>query len=150
MRIRFADRMDLLALVQHGEEFWKGTRYWQVDGRPYNAESVHQLVENLIDQKNVLVAVDNKEKVHGFVLVLQYPLIWDMTLGVCGELAWYVAPEHRKGHLGVSLLKQAEELGRHRGCHYMAMVEMTHSMDVGPLYEKLGYIKTEVTYTKEL
>ena len=150
MRIRFADRFDIPDLVKHGREFWNGTRYGKVDNRPYNAESVRVLIEGLVGDKNILVAVDRDETVAGFVLVTQYPLAWDFDIKVCGELAWYVAPEHRGTSLGVALLQQAEELAKLRGCQYMAMISMSHSMDVGPLYEKLGYIETEVTYTKEL
>lgn len=151
MKIRGASYDDLEQLVKHGEEFWEHTRYSQVDGRPYDRDTVFRMCSGLItnDTGDILV-LDDDGTIKGFVLLAYYPLAWDHNLRCAGELAWYLAPELRGGKLGVKLLAQAENLAKLRDCTYMAMISMSHSMDLGPLYEKLGYIETEKTYTKEL
>lgn len=151
MKIRLATMVDLDDLIFHGEEFWEHTRYSQVDKRPYSAVTVAAMCESLIlGTEGDILVLDDDGLVRGFVLLTYYPLVWDSTIKCAGELAWYVAPELRGGSAGIKLLQQAEKLAKIRGCEYMAMVAMMHSMDLGPLYERMGYIETERTYTKEL
>ena len=138
-------------LVAHGEEFWNHTRYSQVDDRPYNEDTVKRMCAYLIiEQAGDILVLDDEGDIKGFVLLTYYPLVWDSSALCAGELAWYLAPDLRGGTLGIQLLEQAEALAKVRGCTYMAMISMAHSMDLGPLYERMGYIETEKTYTKEL
>lgn len=152
MKIRGAGGNDIDALVAYGEKFWERTRYSQVDKLPYDAESVRELVTGLIHQPKLgyAIVVEDEGKVKGFGLVVQTPLIWSRKIMVAGELAWYVDPELRGSKAGIRLLQTMERIAKHRGIRYMAMISMEHSMDVGPLYERMGYIKTETTWSKDL
>lgn len=151
-----AQRGHIDQLVAWGEKFWEMTRYSQVDKRPYNADSVRQLLDNLVEnfetESFVLAVVDaeTRTQVHGFGIVAVYPLIWDFDIKCAGELAYYLDPELRGTGVAKRLLFSMESVAKHRGVNYMAMISMEHSMDVGPIYEKMGYTKTETTYTKEL
>lgn len=152
MKIRRATQDDLPALVAYGEKFWEFTRYKQVDEIPYCAESVERLCTGLLTGIGVgyILVVDVDDEVKGFGICVTTPLIWNQKYGVSGELAYYLDEELRGSGAGIKLLKAMEKYAIKRGCHYMAMISMDHSMDVGPLYEKLGYVRTETTYTKRL
>ena len=152
------DRESLLA---YGEKFWEQTRYTQVDKRPYSADTVDQLLQLYADQRFeikdqvpgfVLVVCDREDtsRVVGFGIVAMYPLAWDWSVKCAGELAFYLDEEARGSGVAKRLLQSMENVAKHRGCEYMAMISMEHSMDVGPMYERMDYIKTETTYTKEL
>jgi GNAT superfamily N-acetyltransferase len=153
MKIRGAGLPDIEVLVKYGREFWKHTRYWQIDFVPYSEEHVRELINALLLQQGmgyIVVVEDDEGEVKGFGLVVQTPLIWNRDYKVAGELAFYLDEEVRGSGAGVKLLKTLERIAKHRGIHYMAMISMDHSMDVGPLYEKMGYVRTETTYTKRL
>lgn len=150
-RFRRARLEDLDALIHYGEKFWESTRYYQVDGVPYCPTSVQQMILNLFNGGGyIVVLTDEEDNVKGFGLVAVYPNVWNHALTSAGELAFYIDEGFRGKGTGVQLLTAMEGFARIRGVKYMAMISMEHSMDVGPLYEKLGYVKTETTYTKVL
>lgn len=65
---------------------------------------------------------------------------------------WYVEPDYRGGTGGIKLLKAFEEEGKARGC---ARVKMVHLSSLNPelvanIYERMGYHKLQVNYSKEL
>lgn len=152
MRIRWADLLDIPELVYWGEKFWDFTWFKQELNKPYSPESVEALCRHLIQDMSgfILVVADDEDKVRGFVLVTIAPFIYSMNDTIAGELAWYVDPELRGGKIGLQLLAKAELIATMRGVTYMTMISMAHSMDIGPLYEKMGYSPTETTYVKEL
>lgn len=152
MNIRRATLDDIPVLVSYGEKFWEFTRYKQVDEVPYNPESVEALCRGLmtIPGTGYVLVVEVEGVVKGFGLCVTTPLIWNHKYAVSGELAYYLDEELRGSGAGVRLLTAMEKYAIKRKCHYMAMISMDHSMDVGPLYEKMGYVRTETTYTKRL
>lgn len=151
--IRAARLTDIPDLVKWGKEFWEGTYFKQVKDMPYDAESVRNLCEFLINspEGHISVATDEEGTVRGFALAMTYPFIFNTAVSMTGELAWYVDPTWRERGIGSALLERVEQVARDlRGCRFMTMISMTHSMDVGPFYEKHGYVQTESTYIKEL
>lgn len=153
MKIRGAKESDIVRLVDYGFLFWQSTRYAQVDGREYSYTTVEDLLLRLINDPDYgfcLVVADDNDEAVGFALVATYPFIFNPDFKAAGELAFYIDEQYRGKKIAVQLLQTMEKTAKDRGCKYMAMISMEHSMDVGPLYEKLGYIKTETTYTKEL
>lgn len=150
--IRAARLDDIPQLVKWGEEFWKGTYFWQERNMPYDAETVEELCEMLIKEQHghISVCTDDDGDVRGFALAFNYQFVFNKNVPMMCELAWYVDPTFREKGIGSKLLERVELVARFRGCKFMTMVSMKHSMDVGPLYEKHGYTQTESTYVKEL
>ena len=153
MKVRKGGLSDIDKIVAYGEQFWEFTRYKQLDQVPYNARHVEEMLRDLMGTWNkgfALVIEDDEGEVKGFGLVVQTPLIWNRDYKVAGELAYYLDDEVRGSGAGIQLLNAMEKLARKRGMNYMAMISMNHSMDVGPLYKRMGYTETETTWTKEL
>ena len=151
-KIRFALNADIPDLVYWGEKFWELTWFRQKLQQEYDGQSVDILLQGLINHDTgfVLVVEDEEKKVRGFALIVISPFVFNLNLKIAGELAWYVDPDYRGHRAGLDLLKKAELIARSRGCRYLTMISMNHSMNVGPLYEKAGYSPAETTYIKEL
>lgn len=68
------------------------------------------------------------------------------------EAFWYVYPEKRTGPGGIRLLKEFERIAKERGC---VRIKMTHlsspeQKDFGGLFQRMGYVPLETSYTKDL
>lgn len=149
-KFRKATFQDMPALVHYGSLFWEHTR-WAQDGWDYDPGSVRDMIQGLIEGLGfIIVVTDEEDNVKGFGLVLEYLNSWNNNISCAGELAFYIDEAYRGDGTGKKLLMLMEAMARKRGVKYMAMISMAHSMDVGPLYEKMGYVETETTYTKEL
>lgn len=152
MRFREGRLGDLEQLVAHGEEFWTHTTYYK-RGREYSPEAVAGLCSYLITEDDgfIIVLADDEDNVKGFGLVLVTPFIFDQTWKSALELAYYIDPECR-GTYGVKLLKKMEKIAKLYGAEFMTMITMEDSApeQAARIYDKLGYTKNEVLYTKEL
>lgn len=60
---------------------------------------------------------------------------------------YFLRASHRKGLTGVRLIKAAEETLRARGVQKMFTGTKKH-LDMGPIFERLGWTETERLYTK--
>jgi GNAT superfamily N-acetyltransferase len=151
-KIRFAVEQDIPTLVGWGEKFWEHTWFKQELDQEYCGQSVAFLLQGLMNDDHgfVLVVEDEEQQVRGFALIAVSPFVFNLNRKMAGELAWYVDPEYRGHRAGLTLLKKAELVAQRRGCDYLSMISMNHSMNVGPLYEKVGYSPAETTYIKEL
>lgn len=149
-KFRRATFGDMPALVRYGKLFWQHTR-WAQDGWEFNETSVRDMIQNLLEGLGfIIVVTDEEDNVKGFGLVMEYLNSWNSDISCAGELAYYIDEQYRGGGTGKKLLRLMETIARSRGVKYMAMISMAHSMDVGPLYKRMGYVETETTYTKEL
>jgi len=151
-KIRFAVIDDIPDLVTWGEKFWELTWFRQELKEEYCKQSVCFLLNGLINEDAgfVLVVEDDEKKIRGFALIVVSPFVFNLDKKIAGELAWYVDPQYRGQRAGLALLDKAERIAKRRGCDYISMISMDHSMNVGPLYEKVGYSPAETTYIKEL
>ncbi len=150
MEIRRGRTGDVERLVELGAKFWEFTRYSIMDDMKYSKESVRQLLIELLTGSGYILVVEEDGEIQGFGLMVYYPLIWNRDVRCTGELAYYLEPEMRGTGAGIKLLKDLEKVAKRKKIRYIAMISMDHSMDVGPLYERLGYTRTETTYTKAL
>jgi GNAT superfamily N-acetyltransferase len=95
----------------------------------------------------VLVAVEG-DVVVGFIGVVAHahPLNGE---GFMRELAWTVAPAHRRGRVGPALLAEVENWGKRSG---LSMIEMSapEGSTVGRFYKLCGYDPVETAYFKRL
>ena len=60
---------------------------------------------------------------------------------------YFIHPEHRKGMVGVRLFKEAEKTLKARGVEKM-FTGTKLSLDMGRIFERLGWKETERLYTK--
>jgi len=142
--IRKADKFDFEAILDLSEEFWKSTIYTEKFDRDHTKVMVEMA------HSCGLLAVIDLGGVVGFCAAVKAPIIGSpLALGAT-ELAWYVKPDHRGGRKGIELMKFMEDLAADEGVKYFTMVAMHSSMEVGSIYERLGYKKSETSYTKVL
>jgi len=62
---------------------------------------------------------------------------------------YYVAPEHRKGTIGIRLFTFAEKTLKDRGVRQIYNAT-TKIVDNGPIFRRLGYTHIEDVYVKEI
>jgi GNAT superfamily N-acetyltransferase len=62
---------------------------------------------------------------------------------------YYIEPEHRQGWVGIKLFKTVEKTLKARGVKKIFTATKLH-LDVGRLFERLGFHETERLYTKTL
>lgn len=145
--IREAQVSDFPAIVDLSREFWAHTMFEE----PFDPEHTQKMVDLAYDH-NLLAVLEVDYQVVGFVAGISSFLLGS-TQAKCGtELAWWVSPAHRGGRNGIALLNFIEQLAAKNGIKYWTMVSMESSMPekVGRMYEKMGYSKSETSYTKVL
>lgn len=144
--IRRAIDADFEPLFAMCREFWKA-------GGPlpeFDEDYTREKLRLILGSCPVLVSVDS-----GLItgmLILTFTEHLCAPLVNCGEVAWYVRPEHRKGGVGLELLREGIQLARESGAHTMTFVYMQASMPdvIKSIYESLGFVESERTYLKRL
>jgi len=145
--IRAAKHTDIDAIINMAEVFWMHTVY----DDPFCQETVEGMAESCIDNDFAAV-LEIDGKTEGFACAIKGPLLANNDVQVGIEVAWWVNEEHRGGRNGIKLLMFMEDLARQAGVKHWNMVYMVSSMpdQIEKMYQKLGYRKTEVTYSKVL
>jgi GNAT superfamily N-acetyltransferase len=67
---------------------------------------------------------------------------------IASELVWWVTPKHRRGSLGVRLMRHAEAWARARGAVALQMIAPNER--VGKFYAACGYEVVETSYQRRL
>jgi len=145
--IRHATEKDIEAIADMSMEFWKETSF----DVPADRESVIGFAEHCLSE-NLLCVLEIGGNVEGFAAGIKGYMLGNVNI-VCGnEVAWWVNPSHRGGRNGIKLLKYIEQMAKDAGVRFWTMAFMQSSMpeQIESIYQKLGYYKTEVLYTKEL
>lgn len=94
-----------------------------------------------------LLVVRKDGKIIGYhIAIIRTHLHYKHTLHAFTDI-YYVAPEHRQGMTGVKMFKEAEKSLAQRGVKKMVSGTKT-SLDMGKIFERLGWRETERTYTK--
>lgn len=88
---------------------------------------------------------------HGLIVgyATQTPFSDDL---VAAELAWWVDPEYRGTKGSMELVLAYEAWAKKIGCKHvtMSLLPSLTNPKVEGYYERLGYVKTEISYLKEL
>lgn len=67
---------------------------------------------------------------------------------LCGFTdVYYLKPEYRRGQVGIGMFQYAEKTLRERGVVKLFTGTKTH-FDVSPLFERMGWVRTETLFTK--
>lgn len=143
--IRLATAEDRLQIVDLASKFWLETLF----SEPFDPDHCLIAIDHTIDNEFcAVIEIDNR--IVGFSAAILSPSIGTPLAVIATELAWWVEPDFRKGRNGIALLKFMEQLAQEKGVKYWTMVAMQSSMpdQVCAMYEKLGYSKSEICYTK--
>ena len=144
--IREATEEDFPRILDMCESFWKETQF----NVPFDRVHTELMVDMALDHG--LLAVLDVDGVVGFIAGIKGPLLANPDYLAGTELAWWVDPEHRKSKKGVDLMVFIEELARKQNIKYWNMVSMESSNPevANKIYDRLGYHKSETSWTREL
>lgn len=143
--IRAATEADVPVLVTMTLAFLRGSEYAAHVAE--NPDQKHKLMCYLLGHPDGTVLVGEAGGiVVGMIGLMVVPHLFSGEL-TCGEVFWYVDPAHR-GSTGIRLLRAAERWARDRGATVLQMI--APNARVGMLYQRLGYLPLEVSYTKRL
>ena len=145
--IRAGTVEDLPAIVEMAREFWQHTVY----DDDYCPETVEAMATLCIDQ-GLMSVLEVRGKAEGFACGVKGALLGNASVVSGTELAWWVNPDCRSGRNGIALLKHIENSARLAGVKHWNMAFMVSSMpaQIEAIYIKMGYIKTEVIYSRVL
>ena len=145
--IRSGEEKDLDSIVNMAEEFWKHTIY----DEPFCDESVKKMALMCMSQ-GLLSVLEIAGKVVGFACGLKGALLGNNSVTSGSELAWWVDEDHRQGKNGIALLRHIEGLAKDAGIKHWNMAYMESSMpeSIKTIYERMGYTKTEIIYSRVL
>lgn len=146
--IRSGDERDIPAIESMSREFWKQTIY---NDDEYCSATVTLMIRMCIDT-SMLSVLEIDGEVVGFACGVIGGLLANASVKTGTELAWWVDEKHRRGRNGIALLKHIEGLAKKAGIKYWNMVYMESSMpeSIKAIYEKMGYQRSEVVYTRVL
>lgn len=145
--VRDGNIEDLPAVVKMAREFWKQTRYDEV----FDADYVEFMASMAIEH-GLLAILEVDGVVEGFTAGLKAPLLACANVLNGTEIAWWVNPSARKGRNGIALMQHIEKMAKAQGVKYWNMIVMESCQpEVGAaIYERLGYEKSETSYTRIL
>jgi len=146
--VRSGTELDFESIIDMADSFWKNTIY----DEEFCRDTVWEMLKLCLDQQLLSVIEDQTGKLVGFACALKGGLLGNSSISSGTELAWWVEPDHRGGRNGISLLKHLEDLATKAGIKYWNMAFMCSSMPdiIEEIYKKMGYIRSEVIYTKIL
>jgi len=145
--IRVAEIKDIPSIVDMGLMFWKESPF-DIDA---DSDSIRDFALLCIGQ-NLLCVLEIDGNLEGFAAGIKGAMLGNVNISCGNEVAWWVNPSHRGGKNGIALLHFLEGMAKDEGIRFWTMAFMTSSMPekVEGIYQRLGYEKTEVSYTKEL
>lgn len=95
-----------------------------------------------------LVAEVEGEAVGFFLGAVYQPLFSDDI--IAAEMFWWIDKEHRGRKIALQMFKAFEEWSKEVGATEVNVSDLQGVKNLGKLYERLGYSKSEVTYKKDL
>lgn len=142
--IRLATEDDFNSILLMCADFWKHTQFTE------EFEPDHTLNMVKMAHEHGLLAVVDCDGVVGFCAGVKMFLLGSTQALCATEVAYWLNPDHRKGKNGIALLLFMEELVKEQNIKYWTMVSMQSSMPeiVGQMYERMGYVHSETSYTK--
>lgn len=147
MTIRHALASDVPEIVAMATTFADTSEYRTVL-RP-DPPHVAALAERLIADEDgtVLVAQGAGGDLCGMLALhaFAHPMTGER---VASELAWWVAPVHRQGRVGLALFQAGEQWARAQGAVWFQMIAPNDK--VAAFYERQGFTKVETAYQRRM
>jgi len=146
--IRKATLADVPGIIRMSAAFYPSCHYAQ--WCEMDEATVADLASNLIENHVFYVAEDGAALV-GMVGVFVVPFMFNRNATFGCEVVWWVDPSARGGRVAMNLMQAIEQPLRDAGATRVQMVHMPNSPpQAAALYERAGYITSEVSYTKDL
>lgn len=144
--IRQATVADLDAVVTMGRHFRSSLNYTNVIAE--NVPQMYATATALIERDDqILLVAESDAALVGMLggLLFDHFISGERT---AAEMFWWVEPRHRFGVHGIKLLKIFERWASRHGASMVQMI--APSIEVGAIYERLGYAAVEVGWQKRL
>ncbi len=145
--IRQATKADISEMVANGKEF---ADYFPVK-RPYNEDLFCKILDILIDKGIVLVDETEGHLVGAAIGTLQ-PVWYSPESKSAALLAWVVKPNHRRGMVGIRLLKAFEQKAAEMGADAVVLgdYQVDGDFHLDKLIRRMGYKIVERAHYKEV
>jgi len=149
MIVRPATRADIPRIIEMGRRFYAASGYETIAAA--SNPSIAGLAIITMDQGVMLVAESDDGDVIGMACLFLEPFVFNPSVTVASELAWWIEPEHRGGLLARKMMLAIEEACRARevGVIRMAALE-TSPPQAAALYERMGYARSDSHYMRIL
>jgi len=114
-------------------------------------DEISATIRHLIEHVKVFVADVDGTLAGCFVAVLS-PVWYAPSHKVATEVAWWVAPEYRKGTTAIRLIQAFEQWAIESGASMVSMsnLQVNDNGAVADILGRMGYAMTEQTHTKGL
>ena len=146
MNIRPAQEFDIPAIVTMSRAFYETTQYAAMT--PMNDETVAALSRALLESHVLLIAEIEPGESVGMIGLFVAPFLFDASVTTAHEIVWWVSPALGGHGLGRRLIEAAIAACRERGAAAIQMVHLPSSPpQAAGLYEKLGFVHSESSYT---
>lgn len=145
MQIRNATQADVEAIVSMSARFYATTSY--AEFADFDPDAAANLANLMIDTGVMLIAETDRPV--GMVGLIVSPFLFNAAHKTACEVVWWVDDDQRGSGAGVALLRAIEPACRAHGCTAIQMVHLANSPpQAALLYERLGYVHSESSYTK--
>jgi N-acetylglutamate synthase-like GNAT family acetyltransferase len=131
------DKPEIIAMLRAFRNESNIEQYQKIE----NEEYIGQLLDSIFAGRGIAFIEEGK----GIIIGIIVPCIWDNTIYVMHELAWWVKPEHRNGSAGSRLLlayiRHCKELKEQKRIELFTLSKLAKSPDFD--YSRLGFKKTD-------
>jgi GNAT superfamily N-acetyltransferase len=147
--IRMATASDEEAILTMAREFAAFAPYHSFI-TPTDDE-LRATIRYFIEHATVFVA-DSDGKVIGMLWAILSPMWYAPRSSIATELAWWVAPSHRRGTAAIRLVQAFERWAKDQGAVLISMsnLQVGNAYEVSAMLTRLGYSLTEQTHTKRI
>jgi GNAT superfamily N-acetyltransferase len=145
--IRAATAKDLPDIVLLGEEFHEMAKL----PIPYHAPSTESFIRGMlsVDHAGVFV-IDRDGSVVGMAGVILAPVFFNAGEKAASEMFWFVGKDYRGHPDSKALFEKLEEWAKEKGAAMLTMAALSSNPGIGALYERRGFVQTEIHYAKKL
>lgn len=148
MIIRNAVENDLMSIVSMARKFYDTTSYRAF--APMSSDAVRTCALTAMRTGTMLV-VEGETKLVGMICLLVVPFMFNPSIKSADEVVWWIDQEAQGQGAGIALLKAVDEPCRAAGADIVRMMLLHDSpARARELYESLGYVHSESSFTKRL